>query len=885
LNADGSTRATSIPPWIAQRGVAGRRIAGRVLVDSAPAVGATVRLAVVVWGMPQQLAERSTKTDGSFDFGIQMAAGFEVSAEATGRTPASVKIELADPTTKPDQITLHLGVCRARLYGTIVDASGGPIAKARLRVASLGGTDADGTGKYSLCVPSRDSLVRVEADGYSALEIPIHLHGELHHDFELVPEAVVSGHVVDEMAKPVPGARVVAMPDPSEFVHFVGNKATTADNDGRFRITNLAPARFRLVAFGDGVSTQTQTPIIAAPGANAKEIELVVVRNARVTGRVVMAGKPVAGARVSLADRENVATAGFSQADGTFVIDNVPRGRAKLVAPPYEVKEPRELVVDKAALTNIEVEVASLATIVGRVSRHDKPVPNAHVHCTRLEHNDAVTDADGNYTLRGVSAGACSLEAYEMSNILAWANKNVTLASGETKRVDMELAAGGRVRGVVVDESGTAVPGVYVLLDNSAIGDMGESMTDGAGAFECATMVGGEYTVAVYASPAGGTPFPPVVGERHPTITLKDGNDEITGVRIAIKHDTLSIKGHVLDDTGAPVADVHVEAFGKQGFTLPPSVRADGNGGFEIPNLTRGTYVVHAHAADSSEVEVSGVAAGTANLELRLVKPGSIEGTVVGFSQRPQINALQITANLAVGNNAILDGDHFTIPGLTPGKYRVDARAGTEADGATVDVKAGAVSKITLTSRGRGTVDGRVLEFGTKAPIANATCIASMSIGGVESTPDPSLLVSTDEAGRFVSGAPIGKVRVRCNAPPGSTLSNAGTDVEVGATEPAHVEVYQVKIVAPPSDIGFQITPITLPLTVWKVDPTGPAAAAGLAPGDRVASIDGAAVAGLLPFTAMVVAMNHRPGSTLTLGIERGGTPMAIKINITKPQN
>ncbi len=156
---------------------------------------------------------------------------------------------------------------------------------------------------------------------------------------------------------------------------------------------------------------------------------------------------------------------------------------------------------------------------------------------------------------------------------------------------------------------------------------------------------------------------------------------------------------------------------------------------------------------------------------------------------------------------------------------------------------------------------------------------------------DPANAVVTDAQGRFAIGAPIGRVRVYCDPVPstpmavGAPFSNAGGDVDVAAGDPAHIELFQVRIVSPPSDIGFQITPITLPLVVRSVDPAGPAAAGGLAAGDRVITIDGASLAGLLPFSAMVLALNHRPGSTMTLGIERAGAPIAVKVNISKLAN
>jgi C-terminal processing protease CtpA/Prc len=55
--------------------------------------------------------------------------------------------------------------------------------------------------------------------------------------------------------------------------------------------------------------------------------------------------------------------------------------------------------------------------------------------------------------------------------------------------------------------------------------------------------------------------------------------------------------------------------------------------------------------------------------------------------------------------------------------------------------------------------------------------------------------------------------------------------------------------------------------------------------GDRVVTIDGTSVAGLLPGAAMMLAWNHRPGTALVLGVERGGAALTIKIVVAAQTN
>ena len=203
---------SSIPAWVAKAGAPPRRIAGRVMFRGAPVSGAKVVLGLEVTGEPsfavltpepfipmvlQPIAEVTSAGDGTFDFGAQPPASFVVSASATRHAAAAVHVNNASPRTKSDQLVVTLGECRSRAYGTIADASGGGIAKAHISAAGMSGVDSDATGAYSICLKPIDAFdipttrIRVEADGYGTLSQMVMVDADLHHDFQLVPEAVL----------------------------------------------------------------------------------------------------------------------------------------------------------------------------------------------------------------------------------------------------------------------------------------------------------------------------------------------------------------------------------------------------------------------------------------------------------------------------------------------------------------------------------------------------------------------------------------------------------------------------------------------------------------------------------------------------------------------
>jgi hypothetical protein len=394
-------------------------------------------------------------------------------------------------------------------------------------------------------------------------------------------------------------------------------------------------------------------------------------------------------------------------------------------------------------------------------------------------------------------------------------------------------------------------------------------------------LIGGDYVAKVAPAPSARQGFAPASGDRFPVVHVPP-HEVVSGVRLAIKNERLSIRGTVVDDGGAPISDAHVEAVGHgRGPAEVPSAMTDVNGAFEIHDLARGTYALHAHAADGADGVIAAVASGSDPVTIKLTRPGVIAGTLVGYSRAPEITALQIGADRVIESSAVVDGNAFSITGLRPGHYTVEARAGAESDGQAVDVRSGETAHITLKSRGVGRVEGTVFEYGTTTPVVGLLCDAEVSMGGQMGgmPPDRSGLVFTDAAGHFSVTAPVGRVRVLCL---GENQGPGGVDVDVGATGVPNVTLYSVRPTfgTSPSEPGLKLQPATLPITVLRVDPAGPAHAAGIQPGDHLVSVDGGSLDGLLPLSVWYLLIDHAPGTAAVLGIERGGTVHQVSLSL-----
>jgi RNA polymerase sigma factor (sigma-70 family) len=601
---DSSDDMTSIPAWLSQSGAPSRRIAGRVVFQGTPIAGARVTLRfealsergavrtttndAAVMSVFQRVAEVRSARDGSFDFGVQPAAAFTVSASADTYSTGAVYIDNANPQSRPDQLIIALRTCSIRLSGVVSDASGGVIAKAAIVVDGFDGTESDANGAYRVCVSSKVILgmptveVRVEAEGYGTTHATVLAVGDMHQNFLLVPEAIIVGRVTTNSGEPVAGARVVAAAEPQEIPRHVASGFAYSDNDGRFRIVRLAPGAFQVMAHGRGRST-APIPVFAQATTTSREIHLVfdTTSLARVRGRVFTANAPASGVHIQAVGDGGPAGLAVSQADGSFVFDAVPYGKTSFFIAPNSAEASAVVDVARPEVDDVRIDIKKAATIHGHVTRKGKPVGGADVvympppQATFFgEPPQTKTDASGAYALE-LPPGPAQLSASDYSQ-KAFSFRPVDVTAGEDKTMDIELDSAGEVQGVVVNEAGTPVASVYMRLDlTDGSGDMCESITDANGQFDCSLLIGGEYRATVTPSPGARRGFAPAAGGRfNPIQVPKDG--VVTGVKLAIKDERFAIRGSVVDDTGAPMSDVHVMAMAPGDSTMDfPSTLTD----------------------------------------------------------------------------------------------------------------------------------------------------------------------------------------------------------------------------------------------------------------------------------------------------------------------
>jgi len=853
------------PVVFAQAGLGRRSVGGRVTFQAKPFAGATVR---VVHGLTQtSVGEATSAADGTFSFAGLTADTFVITASAPDKTAMPVRVDLRAP--KVGGVEIALTGC-SHVRGIVSDSGGAPIAHAHVSRQDTAWpfAETDALGRYDLCTHFGDATLLFTASGYQGATARLAVNAKTQRDMVLLPEAVVAGSVIGVDGKPVGDAWITIDPRGKGAIRDAAVHGRSAA-DGSFRLTGVAPGHVQVSAVAPGARSRT-IGIVLGAGETREGVIVRLDRAARFTGRVMERGNPVAGASIGLrVGSVSEPALAVSQADGRFTIDRAPSGQLGVLVESYTVVAPRSVRI--AEDTNADIEVVSLPKIHGVVTLHGMPVADAMVGCP----GSPISDAHGAFT--------CSIDTLGTINIAAndneghWGLVQLTIQQGDRDAsVTIELSNAGAICGRVSDDAGKPMRGITLHAANEAMQDYGDDASGDDGSF-CIRYLLNEGTYVLTASNAG-QKLEPVT--RVPPVSLVSGNAEVSIVLAAPKS---SIAGIVVDDAGAPVADVAVrvraEAAHGEEFvfdeTSPLALAlTDTQGHFSIDHLADGNYAVLAFARDGSERRVEAVAAGTRDVKLVLAAAGAIDGTLVGFTTPPVITGILI----AGGHEPVdfeLDGNHFSAHGLSPGAYVLIAdTGGHEADSKRVVVTSGKTATVTMSSRGIATVAGTVIDWKTHTPIVGALCNSPIprdgtNIGVIYVTPD--MNVVSDAGGHFTVSGSAGEVLVGCHAD--GVMSNAFVTLPPDRTTEVTVKVVKP---APAGSIDAQFH--MMDRTFEMIEANGATAKAGGQVGDLVVAVDGASVADLDSRSAMQVITQRPPGTTASLTILRAGATRTLNV-------
>lgn len=470
------------------------RAASAVVVDvvddaGAPVDGATVELR----GLDVQTA---TTAAGRARLAPVVPGGYQVAAWASGFAPSYAFLPVAG-----DEATTRIALRRgARVAGRVVDASGAPVAGARVLYTGasdwniqpderLDGqlTGADGAFVFEAVGAGSVRFVARHPDHAPGSSSIITLDGKTPRDgveIALPAGVTVSGRVVDTAGAPVASARVRVGVGGAGMVS-APPRQVFSDDQGGWTIRGVPQKPLEAVAMHDLGASKATT--VDATRGDVADVELVLDVTGTISGVVVDAeGEPLEGVQVSAGpDFRSRNQAGFEQwrlrgfpedltdAGGRFTLSGLAEGDYTLRASRAQRRGGgrrgffNQGVPAKAGDRDVKIVLPADGSVAGKVVLEGGAPPTAFTVSVGFL-PEAFATADGSFRVDDLPPGEHELSV--RGNGFQPHNVTVTVKSAEVTDVGTITVKQGRtLRGVVL-AGGAPVAGATVYAGRQIFG-------------------------------------------------------------------------------------------------------------------------------------------------------------------------------------------------------------------------------------------------------------------------------------------------------------------------------------------------------------------------------------------------------------------------------
>lgn len=629
---------------------------------------------------------------------------------ATTETPAPGKTTVDGIVV--DEAGKALPGVKVRLFQLAIGIARGSF---RTELADQGTTGADGTFQLTMDGDPDDQrtvgLVLAERTGLSVswgnrrpgVDGPMTIR--------MTQPEELSGTVVDEKGQGLAGATVTAcaavVGSGADGQFLMGEPAKQA-----FSAETGAGGAFRLTGLPDGASVEL---VVKAPGrgtvctfdpvgrrgeglqyaAGQSDAKILLQPEGIVRGTVKDKGtdKPVGGVclrttRGSFSWMDTGAGTVTSSRDGTFVVKALPPGEHQVVtAPPAEGSAEwvsQAVTVDvEAGRTvdgvSVQVSKGAVLEVVVKAADGEKPLAGTSVNVmspTGGNATQAQTDGEGVARFRLPPGDYRVFHAIKAGYDAYQSNEAVTLAEGDTHRVEVELGAPPKISGIVRDPTGKPAP--HIDVSTVPMGQQ-RTKTDAQGHFELTWsrryLGGGEEThLAVVARDP----------ERKLAAAVKYGEDT-KAVELKLAPGG-TLVGRVVDEGGKPISKARISVLLRlahfSSTISHTAIEVDDAGRFSIEGVPTGfkyhvTATAEGYGQKSATTELEDSPGTTVEVEdmVLAVADQILEGVVVDEDDKPVAQARvyaygsgQPHRNARTGK----DGT-FRLEGLCKGQLQVSA--------------------------------------------------------------------------------------------------------------------------------------------------------------------------------------------------------------------
>ncbi|CAM4069301.1 DHA2 family efflux MFS transporter permease subunit [Kibdelosporangium persicum] len=198
----------------------------------------------------QQVARSNTDAFGRYQLQAPGQGAYVLVASAPGHQPHASPLKLD---SQPVVVDLTLigagevaGVVRAARAGSPVQSATVTLTDRAGHVIGSHPSASDGSYRFTSVGAGAYTLV-VNAEGYRPAAVPLAVPevGEVRQDVQLTSGAEVCGIARNHRGVPVPEARITVIDQGGSVV-----SVTTTDDNGRYRVTDLGPGEYTVIASG-----------------------------------------------------------------------------------------------------------------------------------------------------------------------------------------------------------------------------------------------------------------------------------------------------------------------------------------------------------------------------------------------------------------------------------------------------------------------------------------------------------------------------------------------------------------------------------------------------------------------------------------------------------
>jgi protocatechuate 3,4-dioxygenase beta subunit len=454
----------------------------------------------------------------------------------------------------------------------------------------------------------------------------------------LVRAASIAGVVLDPTGSPVSGAQVkLALRDEVTFDDATGPHDAVADAKGAFVVDGLAPGASHLVASAEGFASSAPTTVDLVAAGRTEGVELRLRRGGRLTGEAFDAkGSHAVGRTVTAGMMMDDAEPRNARVDdqGLFEFENLAPGTYHVLLVPTTSQLPpggadMQEIFSTMKMTSAQIAEGETTHVVlgapprapvrlyGTVTRGGEPLKAGMLVCLGegggllSKMKMATIRPSGEYEIRLDEPGriVLSLQGGATSEFHA------TIPEVAEFRFDLEVPAGG-LRGVVLGPEPKPAPGVRVTLLRasggsflSAMGGLGESVSDADGRFSFEGLAPGKYSIAAGGIAPGEQPQSSAESGRVVLTGLQVDRDRVLeGLEIRLGKPG-GIAGLVRDGDGQPVSGATIFVRDGNGELLHAfsGVVTGTDGRFTYVGIADGTYTVSARTKTLASPESAAV--------------------------------------------------------------------------------------------------------------------------------------------------------------------------------------------------------------------------------------------------------------------------------------